>query len=88
MPHGFWTRDTRTAQIPSLGAVRAGGPSAHCSTDLPPLTWQLPIGPRSRFWEDHLLKPTLLVVAPSYIYEERGSISTHPSSALASLLLH
>ena len=49
------------------------GRPAHCSTDLPPLTWQLRIGPRSQFWEDHLLKPTLLAVAPSYIYEGRGS---------------
>jgi len=32
-------------------------------------TWQLPIGPRCRFLEDHLLKLTLLPMAPSYIYE-------------------
>jgi len=28
MTHGIRTRDTRTAQIPKLGAVGAGGPSA------------------------------------------------------------
>ena len=73
MTHGIRTRDTRTAQIPKLGAIGGSGPSTdHCSTDLPPLMWQVPIGPRSRFWEDHLLKLTLLAVAPYYIYEGRG----------------
>ena len=65
---------------PIRGRLKVGRP-AHSTNRPQPSTWQLPIGPRSRFWEDHLLKPTLLAVAPSYIYERRGSISTHPPSA-------
>ena len=75
--HSTWIRQEGPATShpakdgPIRGRLKVGRP-AHSTNRPQPSTWQLPIGPRSRFWEDHLLKPTLLAMAPSYIYEGRG----------------
>ena len=39
--------------------------------------WQLLIGPRCWFLEAHLLKPAVLPMTPSYIYERGVRYETH-----------
>ena len=77
MPHGFRTGDTRTAQISSLGAVGASGrPTdlAHGPHRLTLDAWQLLTGSQGRFQGVELQSSAESTMAPSYIYEGRGSI--------------
>ena len=80
MTHGIRTRALGQPKYQDWGRLVAVGrrPTtlvgrpAHYTNRLQSLTWQLLIGPRCRFLEDHQLKPILLPVAPSYKYERRG----------------
>ena len=77
MPHGLRTRDTRTAQISSLGAV--GAPAkpadlAHGPRHLIFDAWQLLTSSQGRFQGIELQSLAESTMAPSYIYEGRGSI--------------
>ena len=67
---------TKVGPIRGRPTTPVGRP-AHSTNRSQASMWQLPIGPKSRFWEDHLLKPTLLVVAPSYIYMRGGAPFQH-----------
>ena len=76
MPHGLKTRDTRIAQISSLGAVRAPAwPAdlAHGPHRLIFDAWQLLTGSQGRFQGVELQSLAKSTMAPSYIYEGRGS---------------
>ena len=70
MPHGLRTSDTRTAQISSLGAVGASGRPTNLIFD----TWQLLTGSQGQFQGVEQQSTAGSTMAPSYIYEGRGSI--------------
>jgi len=75
MPHGLKTRDTRIAQISSLGAVRAPAwPAdlAHGPHRLIFDAWQLLTGSQGRFQGVELQFSDEWLVAPSYKYKGRG----------------
>ena len=77
MPHGFRTRDTRTAQISSLGAVGAPGRPADLAHGPHRLifdAWQLLTGSQGRFQGVEMQSSAEEAMVPSYIYEGRGSI--------------
>ena len=69
MTHGIRTRALGQPKYQDWGRLVAVGRPAHYTNRLQSLTWQLLIGPRCRFLEDHLLKSTLLAMTPPYIYE-------------------
>ena len=75
MPHGLRTRDTRTAQISSLGAVGAPGRSAdlaHGPHRLIFHAWLLLTGSQRRFQWVELQSSAESTMAPSYIYMRGG----------------
>ena len=77
MPHGLRTRDTRTAQISSLGVVGAPARAADLAYGPHRLifdAWQLLTGSQGRFQGVELQSSAESTMAPSYIYEGRGSI--------------
>ena len=76
MPHGFRTRDTRIAQMSSLGRLepRTGRPTylAHGPHRLIFDAWQLLTGSQGRFQGVELQSSAESTMAPSYKYKGRG----------------